>query len=81
MNINPHTIRVVNLALLLACLLVGFNAQDMTKANAQTQCSYPALVSDPIKFSWPPNTHVTVVIDDSWNESDRGAFESGIKME
>jgi hypothetical protein len=79
MNIHPHTLKVINLALLLACLLTGITTREKVKAKARVDCSYPNLASDPIKFSWAPNTHITVEIDDSWtNSDDRDAFQSGI---
>ncbi len=76
---RPHIIRIINLALLFACLLIGITARVMIHVKAQGGCQYPPLASDPIKFSWAPNTSVTVEIDDTWNPSDRGAFESGIR--
>lgn len=78
MKINPHTVRSINLILLFACLLMGLNAPFVLPAKARVNCEYPMLASDPIKFSWAPNINVTVEIDDTWNESDRGAFQSGI---
>ena len=78
MKINPHTVRIINLILLFACLLAVLTAPFILPAKARVSCEYPALASDPIKLSWAPNTSVTVEIDDTWNASDREAFQSGI---
>jgi hypothetical protein len=78
-KINPHTVRIINLILLFGCLLTGLTAPFVLPAKARVSCEYPPLFSNPIKASWAPSTTVTVVIDDTWNADDRGAFESGIR--
>ena len=78
MKINPHTVRIINLILLFACLLTGLTAPFALSAKARVTCEYPKLASDPVRFSWAPNTNVTVEIDDTWSDSDREAFKNGI---
>jgi hypothetical protein len=78
MTINPHTVRFINLLLLFACLLAVLTAPFILPAKARVSCEYPMLASDPIKFSWASNISITVEIDDTWNASDREAFQSGI---
>lgn len=79
MKVRPHDLQILNLALLLLTLIAGIGPRVISTASAQIGCVPPDLVSNPIKFSWAPNTNVTVEIDDDWNSDDKGAFESGIR--
>lgn len=80
----PHPLRqlAIQLGLILFCgIFLVFTNDSVPVSSQVTMCVPPPHVPGypPPKISWPQGTTVTVKIDDTWNESDRNAFRTGIE--
>ena len=80
----PHASRqlAIQLGLIVFCFVfVVFTRSGVPVSSQISTCvnppRYPGI--PPPKWSWLPNSVVTVKIDDTWDQNDRDAFREGIQ--
>lgn len=57
MKIQPHDLRVLNLALLLLCIIVGISPRVMSGVRAQIPYEFPQLSpGGAFRHSWHPTS-------------------------
>jgi hypothetical protein len=68
----------LQIALLLSTVIIIAASESAVYVNARGTCNPPPLLPDWSAMHWPKFKTVKVEIDDAWDATQRGAFQTGI---